>query len=251
MTVTAVIPARYASTRLPGKPLAEIDGRPMIQWVCERVGRASLVDAVIVATDDQRIFDAVSAFGGKVVMTAPDHPSGTDRLAEVAENLNSEIIVNVQGDEPLIEGAVIDAAIRPMVEGDSAPVATAATRIKSREDLLNPDVVKVVTDGAGYALYFSRSPIPFDRDVAPSSMDQDKRPFWKHIGLYVYRKDFLLQYSRLARTPLEMREKLEQLRILEHGHRIRVVETAYDSLGVDSLEDLERIRKLVSAGAGA
>ncbi len=251
MTVTAVIPARYASTRLPGKPLAEIDGRPMIQWVCERVGRASLVDAVIVATDDQRIFDAVSAFGGKVVMTAPDHPSGTDRLAEVAENLNSEIIVNVQGDEPLIEGAVIDAAIRPMVEGDSAPVATAATRIKSREDLLNPDVVKVVTDGAGYALYFSRSPIPFDRDVAPSSMDQDKRPFWKHIGLYVYRKDFLLQYSRLDRTPLEMREKLEQLRILEHGHRIRVVETAYDSLGVDSLEDLERIRKLVSAGAGA
>ena len=251
MTVTAVIPARYASTRLPGKPLAEIDGRPMIQWVCERVGRASLVDAVIVATDDQRIFDAVSAFGGKVVMTAPDHPSGTDRLAEVAENLDADIVVNVQGDEPLIDAAVIDATIRAMVEGDGVPVVTASTRIKSREDLLNPDVVKVVTDGAGYALYFSRSPIPFDRDVAPSSIDLEERPFWKHIGLYVYRKDFLLQYSRLARTPLEMREKLEQLRILEHGHRIRVVETAYDSLGVDSMEDLERIRKLVSAGAGA
>ena len=251
MTVTAVIPARYASTRLPGKPLAQIDGRPMIQWVYERVGQASSVDDTIVATDDRRIFDAVGAFGGAAVMTSPDHPSGTDRLAEVAKNLDSEIIVNVQGDEPLIDAAVIDAAIRPMVEGDSAPVVTAATPIKSREDVLNPDVVKVVIDGAGYALYFSRSPIPHDRDVVFSSMDLDEHPFWKHIGLYVFRKEFLLRYSRMARTPLEMREKLEQLRILEHGHRIRVVETAYDSLGVDSMEDLERIRKLVSAGAGA
>lgn len=247
MTVTAVIPARYASTRLPGKPLAEIEGRPMIQWVYDRVRRASLVDAVIVATDDQRIFDAVRAFGGKVVMTSPDHPSGTDRLAEVAESLDTDLLVNVQGDEPLIDAAVIDAAIQPMVDGDAAPVVTASTRIKSREDLLNPDVVKVVTDRAGYALYFSRSPIPFDRDEPPASMDLDERPFWKHIGLYVYRIDFLLQYSRMARTPLEMREKLEQLRILEHGYRIRVVETVYDSMGVDSLEDLEQIRKLVSA----
>jgi 3-deoxy-manno-octulosonate cytidylyltransferase (CMP-KDO synthetase) len=251
MTVTAVVPARYASTRLPGKPLADIDGKPMIQWVYERVGRASLVNDVIVATDDGAIFDAVSGFGGKAVMTSPDHPSGTDRLAEVAEKVDSEIIVNVQGDEPLIEPSVVDACVRPMLEGDPNPVVTPCTRIKSRSDLLNPNAVKVVMDVQGNALYFSRSPIPYDRDGGPDTADLSERSFFKHIGLYVYRREFLLQYRRMERGPLEMREKLEQLRILENGHKIRVIETEYDSVGVDSPEDLARIRKLVSAGAGA
>lgn len=244
MTVTAVIPARYASTRLPGKPLLKIGGKPMIQWVYERVGRASLVQDVIVATDDRRIHDAVQAFGGRCVMTSPEHTTGTDRLAEAAADLKSDIIVNVQGDEPLIEPGVIDACIRPMMDGDDFPVATPCTRIRSREELLNPDVVKVVSDRDGFALYFSRSPIPCDRDQGPLSVDLNLNPFFKHIGLYVYRRDFLLKYSRMAPTPLEVREKLEQLRILENGYRIRVVETEYDSISVDTEEDLRRVQDL-------
>ncbi|MEK6777656.1 MAG: 3-deoxy-manno-octulosonate cytidylyltransferase [bacterium] len=249
MTVTAVIPARYASTRLPGKPLLKIGGKPMIQWVYERVGRASLVQDVIVATDDRRIHDAVQAFGGRCVMTSPNHTTGTDRLAEAAADLKSDIIVNVQGDEPLIEPGVIDACIRPMMDGGAFPAATSCTRIRSREELLNPDVVKVVTDLDGFALYFSRFPIPCDRDQGPLSVDLFLNQFFKHIGLYVYRRDFLLEYSRMAPTPLEVREKLEQLRILENGYRIRVVETKYDSISVDTEEDLRRVQDLMKSGS--
>ncbi len=251
MTVTAVIPARYASTRLPGKPLAEIGGRPMIQWVYERVDQAALVNDVVVATDDQRIVDAVEGFGGRAVMTSADHPSGTDRLAEVARQLDAEIVVNVQGDEPLIAAEVIDACVRPMIDGGDFHVVTPCTPIMSKAALANPNVVKVVTDRAGCALYFSRAPIPFDRDEAEPGAKAGQRLYYKHLGLYVYGREFLLTYTKLARTPLEIREKLEQLRILENGYRIRVVETPYDSIGVDSLEDLERVRKLVHAQAGS
>jgi 3-deoxy-manno-octulosonate cytidylyltransferase (CMP-KDO synthetase) len=250
MKVTAVIPARYASTRLPGKPLLKIGGRPMIQWVYEGVGRSSLISDVLIATDDQRILDAVHAFGGEGIMTSPDHPTGTDRLAEVAKKLDSEIIVNVQGDEPLIEAEVIDACVRPMLEGGDFPVVTPCTRIRSHEELLNPDVVKVVLDRSGCALYFSRSPVPYDRDESPSFTNEDQRRFFKHIGLYVYRRDFLLTYNQMEPAPLEKRERLEQLRILENGYKIRVVETEYNSVGVDSQKDLERVRNLVKAGKG-
>jgi 3-deoxy-manno-octulosonate cytidylyltransferase (CMP-KDO synthetase) len=251
MTVTAVIPARYASTRLPGKPLAEIGGRPMIQWVYERVDQASLVQNVVVATDDQRIVDAVEAFGGRAVMTSAEHQSGTDRLAEVARNLDADVVVNVQGDEPLIAAEVIDACVGPMLDGGDFHVVTPCTHITTKADLVNPNVVKVVTDRAGCALYFSRAPIPFDRDAGDAGAEPRQRVFYKHLGLYVYGRDFLLTYSTLERTPLEIREKLEQLRILENGYRIRIVETQYDSIGVDSLEDLEKVRKLVHAQAGS
>jgi len=244
MTVTAVIPARYASTRNTGKPLLKIGGRPMIQWVYERVSRASLIQDVIVATDDRRIRDAVLAFGGRCVMTSPSHVTGTDRLAEAAQDLKAGIIVNVQGDEPLIEPGVIDACIRPMMDGGAFPAATPCTRIKSRDELINPDVVKVVMDRDGFALYFSRSPIPYDRDHGPIEVDVTGNLFFKHIGIYVYRRDFLLKYSRMAPTPLEVREKLEQLRILENGYKIRVVETEYDSISVDTEEDLRRVQDL-------
>ncbi len=250
MTVTAVIPARYASTRLPGKPLAEIGGRPMIQWVYERVHRASLVNGVVVATDDQRIVDAVEAFGGHALLTSADHPSGTDRLAEAARDLHADIIVNVQGDEPLIVPEVIDTCIRPMLEGGDFHVVTPCTPIASRAELANPNVVKIVKDCAGRALYFSRAAIPFDRDEEDPGANPGHRVFFKHLGLYVYSREFLLTYSTLKPTPLEGREKLEQLRILENGYRIRVVETPYDSIGVDSQEDLERVRQLVHAQAG-
>jgi len=244
MTVVAVIPARYASTRFPGKPLAMIAEKPMIRWVYEGVQRASRVDRVIVATDDERIAEAVRAFGGGAVMTSGDHPSGTDRIAEAAQGFDADIVVNVQGDEPLINSAVIDGCIEPLLSGTDVPVVTPCVRIRTLADLHNPDVVKVVKNPAGRALYFSRSPIPFDRDRDLHEDDPVQPPFWKHLGLYAYRKDFLLQYSRMTQTPLEKREKLEQLRILENGYAIQVVETDYDSIGVDSPEDLEKIRDL-------
>ncbi len=223
----------------------------MIQWVYERVARSSTVQRVLVATDDRRILDAVRAFGGECVMTSKDHPSGTDRLAEVARNLDSKMIVNVQGDEPLIEGGVIDACVEAIREGEEVPVATPCTRIRSHADLLDPNVVKVVTDRLGFALYFSRAPIPFDRGVDPLKVDLTETPFYQHIGLYVYRKDFLLKYSEMERTPLEMREKLEQLRILENGFPLRVVPTRYDSRGVDTPEDLEKIRRVIASGGSS
>ncbi|MDD3293057.1 MAG: 3-deoxy-manno-octulosonate cytidylyltransferase [Geobacteraceae bacterium] len=245
MRVTAIIPARYASTRFAGKALADIMGKPMVQHVYERTARAELVSRVIVATDDPRIETAVRTFGGQVQMTSPSHETGTDRLAEVAERIDSEIIVNVQGDEPLIEPAMIDEAIRPLLDDDSILMGTLKCRIRNLHDFLSPNVVKVVTGLDGFALYFSRSPLPFFRDKWDCLKDEafasGRLLCFKHVGLYVYRRDFLIKYARMAQTHLERSEKLEQLRALENGCRIRVVETEYESVGVDSPADLEKV----------
>ncbi len=250
MRVTAVIPARYASTRFPGKPLAEIAGKPMIQWVYERTTLSDLVQRVIVATDDDRIVQAVEAFGGEVQMTRSDHPTGTDRLAEVAARIETDLVVNVQGDEPLIDPRMIDQAVAPLVADPAIPMGTLKSAIESVEDFLNPNVVKVVSDRQGFALYFSRAPIPHPRDFGESLGGRlEELQAFKHIGLYVYRKDFLLAYPGFAATPLESLEKLEQLRALEHGHRIRVVATGLTSQGVDTPGDLERVRTLLKIGA--
>lgn len=239
--VVAIIPARFESTRLPGKPLADLHGRPMIQRVYERAARVEGVDRVLVATDDERIRAAVESFGGEVAMTNPAHTTGTDRIAEAAAALDVDIVVNVQGDLPLLDPGVVAAALRPLAEDDGLPMATIKTAIHTREELENPNVVKVVTDRDGYALYFSRSPLPFWRDGQPAGPLAHK-----HIGLYVYRRDFLLSFARLTPTPLEQAEKLEQLRALEWGFRIRVVEVGAASVEVDTAEDLERARALVA-----
>ncbi len=243
MGVTVVIPARYASTRFPGKPLADLCGKPMIQWVYERSALCESVNRVIVATDDDRIARAVESFGGDVVMTRSDHPTGTDRLAEVAAGLDDELIVNVQGDEPLIDPAMIEAAVAPLLLDSSIPMGTLKTPLTSVEEYRNPNVVKVVTDRQGFALYFSRSPIPYPRDFVDKLEQRwNELATAKHVGLYVYRRQFLLDYPQLSPTPLEGQECLEQLRALEHGFRIRVAETDLVGQGVDTPEDLERVR---------
>jgi len=247
MQITAVIPARFASSRLPGKPLADINGKPMIQWVYERTVRARHIGEVIVATDDRRIFEVVEGFGGKVVMTRSDHASGTDRLAEVAEGIDADIVVNVQGDEPLIEPRMIDQAIEPFLSDPSLQMGTLKSALTRIEDFSNPNVVKVVTDRHDFALYFSRSPLPWPRDFDLQDESLLARiPVFKHVGLYVYSRDFLLLFSRMARTPLEIAESLEQLRALENGYRIKVVETGYSSHGVDTAEDLEWVRGILA-----
>ncbi len=247
MRITAVIPARYASSRFPGKPLADILGQPMIRWVYERTARAAAVDRVIVATDDERIFRAVREFGGEVQMTRVDHATGTDRLAEVAARLETDLVVNVQGDEPLIDPRMIDQAVAPLSSDASIPMGTLMTPLSSLEEFRNPNVVKVVADKNGFALYFSRAPIPHPRDLAADlALSIGEPAAFKHIGLYVYRRDFLLAYPQLPATPLEKLEKLEQLRALEHGYRIRVAATTLVSQGVDTPEDLERVRGLAA-----
>jgi len=247
MKITAVIPARYASTRFPGKALAEIDGRPMIQHVYERTAQSRLVSRVIVATDDRRIADAVTMFGGESIMTSPNHETGTDRLAEVAACLDADIIVNVQGDEPMIDPAMIDCAIQPLLVEPDLLMGTLKTRIKCLHDFLSPNVVKVVTDIRGNALYFSRSPLPFFRDkwkdLKDESFSSGKLLCHKHVGLYVYRRDFLLKYASMPATFLEVSEKLEQLRAIENGITIRVVETECESIGVDTPDDLIKVQE--------
>jgi 3-deoxy-manno-octulosonate cytidylyltransferase (CMP-KDO synthetase) len=240
--IVAIIPARYESSRFPGKALALIAGRPMIEHVYRRVA-ASSVDLVLVATDDARIAEAVRAFGGCAVMTSPAHRSGTDRLAEVAQSLACDIVVNVQGDEPLIEPALIDRALAPLV--DPAVQMSTVRRLASVEELHNPNAVKVVVDREGFALYFSRAPIPYRRDAFGS---MPPATAWMHVGLYVYRRTCLLQLAALPPTPLEQSEMLEQLRALEHGVRIATVETTTETVGVDTPEDLERVRARLEAG---
>lgn len=243
--VVAVIPARYASSRLPGKPLAEINGKPMIQHVVERVRQAKLVRDVIVATDDERIADAVRNFGGTAVMTPVDCQSGSDRIAIVARDLPSaEIIVNVQGDEPVIPPAMIDEAVEPLLNDPSLPVGTLVTRLRTTEEFLDPNTVKAVIDRNGRALYFSRSPIPFGRDCTAAEL-VDRFAVYRHIGMYVYRRAFLMQYAALAQTALEQAEKLEQLRILEYGYAIHAAVTTHTSIAVDTPADLERVRGLL------
>lgn len=213
----------------------------MIEHVYTRASRATLVSRTIVATDDARIADVVRGFGGEVRMTSRAHPTGTDRLAEVARDLACDLIVNVQGDEPLVEPAMIDEAIAPFAGDPSLDMSTLRRRIARAEDLENPNVTKVVVDRGGFALYFSRSPIPHARAGAPPA------PAFRHIGLYVYRRECLLRLAALEPTALERSEGLEQLRALEHGIRIRAVETAFEAVGVDTAEDLERVRALAAA----
>ena len=249
-SVIAVIPARYGSERLPGKPLVDIGGKPMIQHVFERVRAASLVDEVIVATDDERIATAVRQFGGRPVMTDPALRSGTDRIAAVVRKTrNAAIVVNVQGDEPLIHPAMVDEAIRPMLEEPGLNVATLVHRITDPGDLENPGVVKVVLDHHLNCLYFSRSLIPFSRDIPPRERLAHVA-YWKHVGVYVFRRAFLLAFASLEQTPLERAEKLEQLRILEHGERIRASITEHESLPVDTPADLERVRERAGQSHG-
>jgi 3-deoxy-manno-octulosonate cytidylyltransferase (CMP-KDO synthetase) len=245
LSVVAVIPARYNSTRLPGKTLAEIAGHPMIEHVYRRASAARAVSSVLVATDDERIRRAVHGFGGVCRMTSPAHQSGTDRLAEVAEDLDCELVVNVQGDEPLLEPAMIDEALAPFASEATLMMATLRRRIDDRSELADPAVVKVVVDRDGYAMYFSRAPVPYRREQGGDSTGAA----WKHIGLYVYRREFLLAYARLQPSPLERLEALEQLRALEHGFRIKTVETRHDSIGVDTPADLEKVRRLAVAPA--
>ncbi|MGE5558247.1 MAG: 3-deoxy-manno-octulosonate cytidylyltransferase [Bacillota bacterium] len=237
--VLGVIPARFGSTRFPGKPLADICGKPMIQWVYEQAVRAETLGGVLVATDDPRISDAVKAFGGSAVMTSPAHPTGTDRLAEVAGKYpNAEVIINIQGDEPLIDPSAIDAVAKPLLNEKKLFMSTACAVINDPALIASPHAVKVVLDKEGYALYFSRSPIPYFRR-------QNGMPVYKHLGLYGYRRNFLLKYAKTPPSPLEGAESLEQLRALYYGFRIKVVLVEEESLSVDTPEDLLRVRSAI------
>jgi 3-deoxy-manno-octulosonate cytidylyltransferase (CMP-KDO synthetase) len=243
--IVAIIPARYGSTRFPGKPLADLAGKAIIQHVHERVAGAARVDEVLVATDDERILRAVEGFGGTAVMTSA-HPTGTDRVAEVASELAADIVVNVQGDEPLIDPAMIDQVVEPLLADRDLPMATLAARLSDEDELRDPGVVKVVTDRRGRALYFSRSVIPYPRDAEVAASLH-----CKHIGLYAYRHRYLLEFASREPTPLERAEGLEQLRAIEHGDPIQVVITEYDTIGIDTPDDLEMARRLVTRGAVA
>ena len=236
MKTAIVIPARYASSRLPAKPLLRETGKYLIQHVYERACE-SAADIAIVATDDRRIFDAVKSFGGNVVMTRDDHPSGTDRVAEVAEKLDADIIVNVQGDEPMIESGTLDLLARLLEQDCESEMATLAVPITSLEQWRDPNCVKVVCDTLGRALYFSRGPIPYVRDGEP---DFSTRRFLQHLGLYAYRRDFLLKLAKLPPEPLELTEKLEQLRVLALGYRIQIGVVPHAHRGVDTPADYQR-----------
>lgn len=244
--ILGVIPARYASSRFPGKALVRIGNKSMLQHVYERVSLARYLTSVIIATDDERICEEARRIGAPVRMTRPDHLSGTDRVAEVASTDSAEWVVNVQGDEPLIDPGAIDAAILPLLDEPSIPMGTLKKRIEDPREIGDPNVVKVVTDRVGNAIYFSRSTIPNVRDGAKGKSGGEV-VHYKHIGLYIYRRDFLLRYPELPVGPLEMAERLEQLRALENGHQIRVVETEYESVGVDTPEDLEKVNQLFEA----
>ncbi len=239
MNVAIVIPARYASTRLTGKPLADIAGKPMIQWVYERAKMVDIAEEVLVASDEQSIIDMVEGFGGKAVMTSKGHTSGTDRVAEVAEALDADIVVNLQGDEPFIEPKAISDVINPVITGRDILMCTLKKRLEDSSKPPDPNIVKVVTDKDGFALYFSRCPVPCTRNEAAVTAAH-----YKHIGLYAYERNFLLTIAGMDPTPLELLEGLEQLRVLENGYRIKVVETECDSMSVDTPEDLERARKI-------
>lgn len=245
MKVIGIIPARYGSSRLPGKPLKLIMGKPMIQHVYEQALKTKSLDTVIVATDDQRIMDAVKSFGGTAFMTREDHPSGSDRIAEVAQAYECDIVVNIQGDEPMIQPEIIDEFVDALKADPDAVMATGCDQMFEKEKYENPNVVKVVTDLGDNALLFSRSVIPYPR--YPESF-----AVYEHIGIYVYRKDFLMKYITLAPTPLSTTESLEQMKVLEHGYKIKVVKTQYkhEAMSVDTQEDLEQVEAIMKAQMG-
>jgi 3-deoxy-manno-octulosonate cytidylyltransferase (CMP-KDO synthetase) len=240
--VVVVIPARYGSTRLPGKPLVSLAGQPMIQRVYERAKSAQRVDRVIVATDDDRIVKAVQAFGGEARMTRSDHRTGTERVAEVAAHETGDVFVNVQGDEPLLDPTAVDTAVQALLEDPQASIATVATPIKTPGDIMDPNVCKVVLDFDENALYFSRAPVPWVRDTT----NKVQARHLKHLGLYVFRRDALLEYPTLPQGELERLEQLEQLRWLENGWKIRVAQVEHDAVSVDVPEDVARVEKLLA-----
>ena len=239
MKSVIVIPARYGSTRFPGKSLARLRGRPMIQWVWEAASRSRLSEQVVIATDDDRIADVAAKFGADVVMTKKSHCSGTDRIAEVADKISAQLYVNVQGDEPLLSPGAVDDLIRGMAESPRIPIGTLAHRIERSAEWLSPDVVKVVCNRHGEALYFSRSPLPFMRTW------NAKAKLLRHVGIYAYRAAALASFVALKPSALEMAESLEQLRALEHGMTIQVIETKYRCLGVDTPADLARVEAVL------
>lgn len=245
MKTLGIIPARFASTRLPGKPLLQIAGKSIIQRVYEQAQKAALLDDVIVATDDERIFNHVLHFGGAVQMTADTHQSGTDRCAELASALSSyELIVNIQGDEPFIHPSQIDLVIQPLMDQEPFSIATLAKPLSDNKEIFNPNIVKVVMNKNQQALYFSRSPIPYIRNIQEKEWIQAGK-FFKHIGLYAFRREVLLQVAHLPVSSLERSESLEQLRWLENGFSIFVNKTELETIGIDTIEDLERAKKLL------
>ncbi len=252
MNTLVVIPARYGSTRFPGKVIVPLKGKPILQWVYEAASKAEYVSRTIIATDSEEVIKVVQNFGAEVVMTSPEHPSGTDRVAEVASKLEADIVVNLQADEPLIRAEMIDAVIRLLVEDPEAQMGTLARPITSAQDVFNPHVVKVVTDSRGYALYFSRAPIPFMRDQyvykGEFSYTPQQARALKHIGIYSYRRQTLLKLTKLPQSPQEKEEKLEQLRALYHGISLKVALTEHDTIGVDTPEDLKHLEALLSTG---
>lgn len=256
----AIIPARFNSTRFPGKPLAALKGKSIIQHVYEHVSSAKLIDSVLVATDDKRIFNAVTLFGGIAVMTSGDHASGTDRIAEAAEKIECGYVINVQGDEPFIRPEMVDEVVQLLYNDDKVSISTLAKKTTDMNEIFSPDVVKVVMNQEGFAMYFSRAPIPFNRDewgkefrvMSQELRSEDKKMIeksfsqlstffcYKHIGIYGYRKNALLQFTSMPQSRLEEIEKLEQLRALEAGMKIKVKETQYDTFGIDTIEDLRK-----------
>ena len=239
MKFLGVIPSRYASTRLEGKPLKDICGHTMIEWVYKR-SKMSNLDEVVVATDDEKIFNEVKKFGGNVVMTSKDHENGTSRIAEVCANFKDyDVVVNIQGDEPLIEPEMINSIIDSFKNDSTISMSTLKYKIDTMEEIENPNYVKVITDKNGYALYFSRSVIPYPRKM-------DMKNYYKHVGIYGYKRDFVIEYAKMAPTELEKSESLEQLRALENGYKIKVMETPYKIIGVDTAEELEKVREYVA-----
>ncbi len=238
MNAIGIIPARYGSTRFEGKVLAELMDKPVIEHVYETAKRSRMLDRLLVATDDERILKCVKSFGGRATLTSTDHLTGTDRLTEVVNPIDVKIIVNIQGDEPLIHHTMIDELVRTMLEDSSITMATVIKRIENKDEIMDPNVVKVVVDRDGFALYFSRSPVPFEKGAK-------SKIFYKHLGLYAYTKDFLFTFTNLPKSKLEETESLEQLRALEHGYRIKTIETDYETVGIDTPEDMEKAKKLL------
>ncbi len=245
MKIIGIIPARFDSTRLPGKPLADINGKPMIQHVYESASKSTLLSRVIVATDSSLIYDAVQKFGGEAIMTTASHNSGTERIAEAVKNIEADLVVNIQGDEPFIDAGNINIAVQPLIDDKNIQISTLAIKFEDINDIKDPNKVKVVFDKNNIALYFSRSVIPFSEEInnlVPTLQRGNGSEYYKHIGLYVYRKDFLMKLHTLKHSMLEEAEKLEQLRFLENGYKIKVVLTEIDSVSVDTEEDLNMVR---------